>query len=307
MESYDAIKIFRENIEFINKYEKMVPIIISAFGVDLANISPIQLNAAFKHKKYFKYIMEMTKIYSELEFIPMSNDNIIYIYPLRIWISPENPAILSSATLFNQPKDLYMTQIIFEHKERKIMFMCRSDEKMVVSMSTYIRNTLHMDVKVENQEIGEISKIFLDKFANDIEYKSIINNIKNYMSKINLKFGSTISLEEPKMGKLGIYYERPIISIQEHIRSPNITFYGPVTIVQGNYTSIQKYKKSEKDDSTIMQWIENNPPIDQSKSEYFKKFLDAKICKIGMNQLSSIMFSIGYVTDRSFQPPRWKL
>lgn len=224
MEPCDAISIFRENIEFISKYENMIPIVISAFGVDLANISPIQLNAAFKNRKYFKHVVGQTKIYSELEFIPMTDDIIIYIYPLRIWISPENPDILSTITLFNKPKDFYMTQIIFEHKERKIMFMCRSDEKMVMSMSAYIRNTLHIGVKVENQEIGETSKIFLDKFATDSEYKSVVNNIKNYMSRINLKFGSTISLEEPKVGKLGLYYERPLnrSNIVEHVPTQNI-------------------------------------------------------------------------------------
>lgn len=69
----------------------------------------------------------------------------------------------------------------------------------------------------------------------------------------------------------------------------------------------QKYRKSEKDDNTIVEWITSNPPIDETKPEYYQKFLDAKICKIGLNQLSSILISIGYSTDRSFQPPRWKL
>lgn len=96
------------------------------------------------------------------------------------------------------------------------------------------------------------------------------------MSRINLKFGSTISLEEPKVGKLGLYYERPL-------------------------------NRSDKDDSIVIEWVKDNSPMDETKSEYYQKFLDAKICKISLNQLSSIMMGMGYSTDRSFQPPRWKL
>jgi len=69
---------------------------------------------------------------------------------------------------------------------------------------------------------------------------------------------------------------------------------------------VKKYKKTKEFDSMIAKWVAGNPPVSMTKAEYFQKFLDAKVCKISMNQLSNVMFGIGYETDRSHQPPKWK-
>lgn len=68
-----------------------------------------------------------------------------------------------------------------------------------------------------------------------------------------------------------------------------------------------KYKKTKEFDSMIAKWVSTDPPVDLTKAEYFQKFLDARVCKISMNQLSNVMFGIGYETDRSHQPPKWKI
>lgn len=69
---------------------------------------------------------------------------------------------------------------------------------------------------------------------------------------------------------------------------------------------IKKYKKTKEFDSIITNWVIGNPPMNLTKAEYFQKFLDAGMCKISMNQLSTIMLGLGYETDRSCHPPKWR-
>lgn len=309
MDIQDTIKILQENISYIDNDAKVANDIINAFGLGLGCIPPDQLNLAFKNQGYFQQVSSLTKIYSVLEHIPISNNIIVYIHPLRLWISPEDPEILDTISTFG-PQDARMTRIIFEHKERKIIFMCDKNKEMIRSMKIYIRKTLGYTSIVD--DTMPLAKVTIDKFASDREYKSIIQNIKNHMCLMNREFSESITLEIPKIGKLGKYYERDVSNFEitkhevEGTHVTNITINGPVTIVNGNHNKIIKYKKTKEFDSAIANWVIENPPMDLTKVDYFQKFLDAKVCKIGMNQLSTIMFNIGYETDRTSQPPKWK-
>lgn len=107
MSSQNAIQVFRDNIAYIEVYSNYVPDIVGAFGVDLEDIKPTQLHAAFTHQIYFRQVIAATKIYSEYEFVPGSSKNVTYIHPLKIWAAPKNPEVLDCPD--------YTSRTIIEH------------------------------------------------------------------------------------------------------------------------------------------------------------------------------------------------
>ena len=112
MDTQNAIQVLQDNIAYITAHGDYIQDIVNAFGVDLEDIKPTQLHAAFTHRIYFQQVIAATEIYSEYGFIPRSSKNVTYIHPLKIWAAPKNPEVLDYPD--------YTTRTIIEHNSRKI-------------------------------------------------------------------------------------------------------------------------------------------------------------------------------------------
>lgn len=60
------------------------------------------------------------------------------------------------------------------------------------------------------------------------------------------------------------------------------------------------------DYSSIEEWVNDNPPGDLSKNEYYARFSSSGVADIPIVDFSRIMVRLGYSTDHSSRTKRWK-
>lgn len=293
---------------------------------DIYSLSPRVVEQIHDHWSLFKKgVAATTKMFTSLDTAVATRrlgEIIIYFGKIKIYslMKPdEYDAFIRNIQLSQKDKEIY--QIILLSERQKVVFLCDKDPEFI---QKFIKDTAqHTDYKLKIRSGNNQLEIEDKIVENYDESKKIFEEMASSLIDRYGDIEDIIKLISPKRTNSRNKYLELLLGgdfaglDQSGTWTHNL---GTVVVINQNAPVlidcnvkdvvgtkvVKKYKKSTEDDRLIIKWVQENPPGNISKADYFQKFLDAKIRKISICQLSSIMFGLGYETDRSTKPPGWK-